>query len=517
MQSTQRSFCNFWQIWNLCFGFIGIQFGFALQNANASRIFQSLGASIDEIPLLWLAAPITGLLLQPLAGFISDRTWTKLGRRRPFLLTGTLVASISLAVTANAQALWVAVTMIWLLNIALNISLAPTLALVGDTLPAKQLPEGFAVQSFFIGISAVAASALPWLLTNIFGFNNLASEGEVPASVVYSFYAGGVIMLLSTLWTTIKTKETPPLHTGNNFSLQNNNPKNIKAENFDNQPSTPAILYIATGLILNVLIYFLELDPKLHIITICIVVFGILKIANRLFESYGRVENIIYRISHDLSCLPKSMQPLAAIQFLSWFALFCVWMYATSAVTSYHFGTSDPHSPLYNQGANWVGILFATYNACAALAAFTIPWLVKRTNQIIAHSINLSLGGFSLLCFLLIEDPTWLLLPMIGLGFAWASILTLPYSILTSTLPTEKRGVYAGLFNVFIVLPQILASSILAFIINHIFAGETIYVLSLAGASMLCAAFAGLMTHAKRNTYATEWEAVAELRTHSEP
>lgn len=496
----------------MCFGFIGIQFGFALQNANASRIFQNLGASIEDIPLLWLAAPITGLLIQPIIGFVSDKTWSGLGRRRPFLLLGAILASIALVIMPNSAELWIAVGMLWMLDAALNISLGPSLALVGDMLPKNQLPFGFSVQSFFVGISAVIASSLPWILTNIFGVANSAPEGQIPPSVIYSFYLGGAIMLITIFWTTRSTRE----YSAEELSRFQAEPQQARHVVYRALPFktfvTTGSVFLSLGLLVTYLVFHFALDKKLFILAFSFLLFGMFKLLAGAMSIRGNTDNTLYKISHDLSCMPRIMRQLATVQFLSWFGLFCMWIYATSAVTSFHFGTTDPSSLKYNQGANWVGILFAAYNACAAIAALTIPALVKRTNQITAHSSNLVLGAIALFSFPFIKEPTWLLIPMVGLGFAWASILTLPFSILTSTLPQNKLGVYAGLFNVFIVLPQILASSILALIIRHVFAGQTIYVMVLAGVCMLLAAAATFLVDIRQLSPLPEMKSTANAQ-----
>ncbi len=482
--------CSFWQIWNLCFGFIGIQFGFALQNANVSRIFQNLGASIEDIPLLWIAAPITGLLVQPIIGFLSDKTWNSFGRRRPFLLVGAILASMALIVMPNSPELWIAAGMLWLLDAALNISLGPSIALVGDMLPKHQLSAGFSMQSFFIGMSAVAASSMPWVLTNIFDIPNTAPEGEIPPSVIYSFYIGGAILLLTVFWTVRTTREYSNEELQTFHDLEEKHASSGYGEINTSNLIVRGGLLIAIGLLATVLVMYFDLDKKLIILSLSFTSFGIFKMAAAFLAERNQMENGIYKIMHDLSNMPTTMKQLALVQCLSWFSLFCMWIYATPAVTSFHFHSTDPSSLAYNNGADWVGVLFATYNACAAIAAMTIPSMVRKTNQRYTHIGNLILGGIALLSFRFIDNPTWLLLPMIGLGFAWASILTMPYAILTSTVPPNKLGIYAGLFNVFIVLPQLLASSTMALVIKHVFSGQTIYALMLAGFCMFLAAIA---------------------------
>ena len=415
---------SFWQIWNMSFGFLGIQFGFALQNANVSRIFETLGASQDELPILWLAAPVTGLLVQPIIGYYSDRTWSeRWGRRRPFFAVGALLATLALFLMPNATALWMAVVMLWLLDASINISMEPFRAFVGDMLPNEQRTSGFAMQSFFIGTGAVIASALPWMFTNWFGVQNTAPEGAIPDAVRLSFYLGGGAYFLAVMWTVFNTKEYPP-----------DDLNKLREEN------------AAVGIYDGIKESFL----------------GIFK-------------------------MPKTMVQLSAVQFFSWFALFSMWIYMTSAVTSYVYGTSDTNSALYNEGADWVGICFAVYNGVAALVAFLIPVVAKRLSRRITHLLALFCGGLGLLSVLFISDPTLLLVSMIGVGIAWASILSMPYAIISSILPAEKMGYYMGVFNFFIVIPQIVAAGILGFILRTFFGNVSIYALVIGAVSFFLA------------------------------
>lgn len=419
---------SFWQIWNMSFGFLGIQFGFALQNANVSRIFETLGANQEELPILWLAAPVTGLLVQPIIGYYSDRTWhAKWGRRRPFFAIGAILATIALFLMPNSTALWMAVLMLWLMDASINITMEPFRAFVGDMLPNEQRTSGFAMQSFFIGLGAVVASALPYIFTNWFGISNTAGEGTIPDSVKWSFYAGGFAYIIAVMWTVFKTEEYPP-----------DDLEKLKEEN-----------------------------------------------AQRgIFEGLKESFMGIFE-------MPKTMVQLAFVQFFSWFALFAMWIYTTSAVTSHVYQTTDTTSALYNEGADWVGICFAIYNGVAALAAFLLPELAKRTNRRITHLVALCLGGIGLLSVYFISDPNLLLVSMIGVGIAWASILSVPYAILSSTLPADRMGYFMGVFNFFIVIPQILAAGILGFILKSFFGNIPIYALIIGGCSMI---LAGLLT-----------------------
>lgn len=416
---------SFWQIWNMSFGFLGIQFGFALQNANVSRIFETLGASIDEIPILWIAAPTTGLIVQPIIGYMSDRTWGKLGRRRPFFLTGAILASLALLIMPNSPILWIAAGMLWIMDASINISMEPFRALVADLLPSEQRTTGFAVQSFFIGTGAIVASALPYIFTNWLGISNTAPAGEIPPSVRYSFYVGAAAFISAVTWTVIRTKEYPP--------------ENL--EQFEKQKSESA---------------------------------GFFKGIEEIFKSFIG--------------MPKTMIQLAFVQFFSWFALFAMWIYSTPAVTHHIYGATDTASELYNEGANWVGILFAVYNGFAALTAFLLPVIAKKTSRKVVHMISLVCGGIGLASFYVIKDPNLLLISELGIGLAWASILAMPYAILAGSLPSDKMGVYMGIFNFFIVIPQIVAAAILGFFVKKFFGNEAIYALLLGGASMILAA-----------------------------
>jgi maltose/moltooligosaccharide transporter len=429
MSPARKDRLSFWQIWNMSFGFLGIQFGFALQNANVSRIFETLGAQIDQIPILWIAAPLTGLVVQPIIGYMSDRTWGRLGRRRPYFLTGAVLASLALLVMPNSPILWFAAMMLWVMDASINVSMEPFRALVADLLPSEQRTTGFAVQSFFIGLGAVVASAFPYALTNLFGVANTAPRGEIPPSVVFSFYAGAVAFFGAVSWTVLKTREYPP-------------------EDLEEFRKTRG-------------------ERK-----------GILSGASEIFSS--------------LRHMPKTMAELAVVQFFSWFALFCMWIYTTGAVTGHLYHATDTTTAAYNQGADWVGVLFATYNGFAALAAFFLPLVARRTSRKTAHSVSLLCGGAGLASIAVIQDPALLLLSMVGVGIAWASILSMPYAILAGSLPPEKMGVYMGIFNFFIVIPQIAAAGILGLLMKHFLGNDPMNAILLGGLSLWVAALATL-------------------------
>lgn len=482
---------SFWQIWNMSFGFMGIQFGFALQNANVSRIFETLGAKVENIPILWIAAPVTGLIIQPIIGHMSDNTWNRLGRRRPYFLTGALLASIALIIMPNSPVLWIAAGMLWIMDASINISMEPFRAFVGDMLPSEQRTTGFATQSFFIGTGAVIASVLPYVLTNWFHIQNTAPAGQIPLSVKLSFYIGAAAFISAVIWTIVKTKEYTPDEL-KEFSAEENTPVNYLNES-DNSFGTGIFVkrgfyWIFAGLVISLVVYFSSLEKELYILSVGIGTFGLIQIISGLFVSAGKTSGGLVVVLSDLYKMPKTMGQLAIVQFFSWFALFSMWIYTTSAVTSHIYGTKDPTSELYNQGANWVGILFGVYNGFAALVAFLLPVLAKLTNRRITHSVSLIAGGLGLISIIVFHTPNMLILSMLGIGIAWASILAIPYAILTGSLPANKMGTYMGIFNFFVVIPQILAASILGFFVRDVFGGESIYALVAGGISMFIAA-----------------------------
>ncbi len=481
---------SFWQIWNMSFGFLGIQFGFALQNANVSRIFETLGANIDDIPILWIAAPVTGLIIQPIIGYFSDKTWCKLGRRRPYFLAGAILASIALFIMPNSPALWVAAGMLWMMDASINVSMEPFRAFVGDMLPSEQRTTGFAMQSFFIGTGAVVASALPWMMTNWFGISNTAPEGMIPPSVKFSFYIGGVIFISAVIWTVFRTKEYSPEELKEyddhkedvcDTDIEINNISYIKKSN------KLGIIFSIIGIILTFVFYYIEVEKEVYILSFGLFAFGILELFSAFLQK-SKVKSGFVSVFNDLNSMPKTMGQLAIVQFFSWFALFAMWIYTTSAVTSHVYGTSDTTSELYNEGADWVGMLFAAYNLFAAIFAFLLIYLAKITSRKTTHSIALIIGGISFISIFFIKDPNLLLLPFVGIGMTWASILSMPYAILTGALPSNKMGVYMGIFNFFIVIPQILAASILGYLVKSVFKEEAIYALILGGISLIIAA-----------------------------
>jgi maltose/moltooligosaccharide transporter len=477
----------------MSFGFLGIQFGFALQNANVSRIFETLGASIDSIPILWIAAPVTGLIVQPIIGHMSDNTWNRLGRRRPYFLIGAILASLAIVFMPNSPVLWIAAGMLWIMDASINISMEPFRAFVGDMLPSEQRTAGFAMQSFFIGTGAVIASALPYMMTNCFGISNVAPEGEIPASVKFSFYIGAAVFFLAVAWTVFSTKEYSPEElkrfSESEDEKNSNNIRERREQISAGRFVKDGSIWLIVGTIVTVIITLSlkEIDYGLYVLFIGGAAFGILQIIAGLLTKNSRIENGFVVVLNDLYNMPKTMKQLAVVQFFSWFALFAMWIYTTPSVTHHVYGATDPTSALYNEGADWVGVLMAVYNGFAAIMAFVLVWLAKRSSRKTVHLISLVAGGLGLASFYLIKDPNFLLVSELGIGLAWASILAMPYAILAGSLPAEKMGVYMGIFNFFIVIPQITAASILGFLVRNLFSGEAIYALLAGGVSMIIA------------------------------
>jgi len=483
---------TFWDVWNMSFGFLGIQFGFALQNANVSRIFETLGAKVESIPILWIAAPVTGLVVQPIIGYFSDRTWNRLGRRRPYFLVGAILASLALLVMPNSPTLWVAAGMLWIMDASINISMEPFRAFVGDNLPSAQRTTGFAMQSFFIGTGAVVASMLPWLLTKL-GVSNTAPAGMIPASVRLSFYLGAAVFFGAVLWTVLRSKEYSPEEMAS-FEENRARESQVRERRTAEEYAGNGGRQMRLGLILLVVGALFsawlarEGAYEVMILSAGVGAVGLLLIASGWLQTGGHHDNGFVTILNDFQDMPRTMKQLAWVQFFSWFALFAMWIYTTAGVTSHIYHTTDTASALFNEGANWVGVGFAAYNGVAAVVAFAIPVLANRTSRKVAHAICLVCGAVGLLSIWVIADPRWLLASFVGVGIAWASILSMPYAILTGSLPPSKMGYYMGVFNFFIVIPQITAAAVLGFFVKHFFGGEAIYALLVGGASLVLAA-----------------------------
>ena len=568
----QKPNLSFWQIWNMSFGFLGIQFGFALQNANVSRIFETLGASVESIPILWIAAPVTGLIIQPIIGHMSDKTWNRFGRRRPFFLVGAILASIALILMPNSPTLWVAAGMLWIMDASINVSMEPFRAFVGDMLPAKQRTMGFAMQSFFIGTGAIVASALPYVMTNWLNIANTAPDGQIPPSVRYAFYIGGGIFFLAVLWTVVRTKEYSPEELeAFEAAVKSSKEQKEIAKKYGtliphNRFLKSSIYWIIAGTVTCFSIFWFNLEKELYILGGGILIFGIIMVVVGMLTKADKTDNGLVEVINDLFKMPLTMKQLAFVQFFSWFALFAMWIYTTAGVTSTKYDmkldttsvvalteiidnlddgavaryekqlpavkrdlesynekidTGEPFvvsslrvvkffsdsarqddlklgSDLlnrvqhiqkeYNTGADWVGILMAVYNGFAAVMAFLLIYLARKTNRKTVHFISLIVGGIALISFYFISNPKMLMISELGVGLAWASILAMPYAILTGSLPQKKLGTYMGIFNFFIVIPQILAATILGFFVKTVADGQPIWALVLGGISMIIAA-----------------------------
>ena len=481
-------------IWNMCVGFFGIQIGFGLQNANTSRIFQTLGAEVDSLAILWIAAPLTGLLVQPIIGHFSDRTWTRFGRRRPYFLVGAILTTLALIAMPNSPSLWFAAAMLWIMDASINITMEPFRAFVGDNLPEEQRTTGYAMQSFFIGAGAVFASILPWLLSNVFDVASTAPEGVVPLSVRIAFYVGAAGLFAAVLWTVLSTREYSPEQIAAFERARGLEPVAPGEE----PPAKSVRGWLVTGLtcavlgaLALVLIGLLDLEKELLILGGFALGFGLLLIAVGMMQR-RRITNAATEIVNDVFRMPATMRGLAVVQFFSWFALFAMWIYTTAAVTSVHYGATDTTSAAYNAGADWVGVLMGVYNGVAALAAFALPVLARRIGRKATHALMLLFGAAGLAGIFLIREPGLLWLPMVGVGFAWASIVSMPYAILSGAVPDRKMGVYMGVFNIFIVVPQLLAATVLGLILRTMFDGQAIYALLLGAASFVLAAISAL-------------------------
>lgn len=441
----QKPRMSFWQIFNMSFGFLGIQFGFALQTGNASRILQTFGADVEHLSWFWLAAPITGMIVQPIIGHYSDRTWTRLGRRRPFFLTGAILSGLALFFMPNSSLLAalippivVGAGMLMIMDASFNVAMEPFRALVADNLPDSQHNDGFSMQTCLIGLGAVIGSWLPYVFANWFGIAQTAEPGRVPNNLLYSFYIGGVAIIGCILWTVIRTKEYPP-----------------------------------------------EEYAKFH------------KEDDTADEKQGGLTEIF----SDLANMPKTMIQLGIVQFFSWFALFSMWVFTTPAIADhvYHLSAGDTSSLAYNKAGNWVGVLFGVYNAVSAIYALLLPRIVRKTSRKKTHAFSLTMGGISLISIFFIQNDYLLILPMVGIGLAWGSILAMPYAILSSSIPAKKIGVYMGIFNFFITLPQIVNGVIGGPIVKYLYNNHAIYALVMAGVFMLLAAVSALFVQDGKN------------------
>ncbi len=472
----QKPRLGFWQIWNMSFGFLGIQFGWGLQMANMSPIYKYLGASDEQIPLLWLAAPLTGFIVQPIIGAMSDRTWGPLGRRRPYFLVGAILSSLALIAMPNCSALWMAAGLLWILDASINVSMEPFRAFVADKLPEEQRGTGFAMQSFFIGVGAVIAGMLPWILRNWFHVGSDTSVGNaIPPNVKISFYLGAAAFLCAVLWTIFTTKEYPP------EDMEEFLRKKREQANFKLQP-TFILVGLVAGVLIGIALGMLVLMPS-QLQMWYILGGGI--IGGTVGAVMGGPE-----VSSAIKEMPGTMKRLALVQFFTWLGLFCMWLHFSNAVPVV-FGSSDPNSPVFKAGAEWAGVCYAVKDAVTFIAAFALMALSRTFDRRRIHGVCLALGGLGLLAvgFIHGEEQKNLLLIALALGgVAWASILSMPYAILAGALPAERMGVYMGIFNFFIVLPEILAALTFGPIVKNYLHGNLVHAVMAGGGFMLIAA-----------------------------
>jgi maltose/moltooligosaccharide transporter len=496
------------QIWNMSFGFLGIQIGFELQNGNVSRIFQTLGADVGELAILWIAAPMTGLIVQPIIGHLSDKTWSpRFGRRRPFFLIGALLASLALFVMPNAPMLWVAAGMLWVMDASLNITMEPFRAFVGDNLPDRQRTMGYAMQSFFIGTGAVLAGALPWVMTNWLGLANVAPEGQIPETVQWSFYIGGAALLAAVCWTVFTTREYSPQELAG-FAAASGEAAGVRpvtVQRSATQFASGGVIWIIAGVTVAALVALargedrpaflgtIEVAKDLYVLAALIAGFGVIQLIAAIQRAQESNDNGFMEVVSDLFAMPRTMRQLAVVQFFSWFGMFALWILGTPGVAEYHFGATDAASAAYQDGADWWSLMGSVRNGLAAAAALGFVVVAAKIDRTRLHAINLTLGAAGFAAMLLVRDPELLWVPQIGIGIAWASIVSLPYAILAGSVPPEKMGIYMGVFNIFIVVPQLLAATLLGFFVTNLFGGEAIYAMVIAAVSFVLAAAATLL------------------------
>ena len=436
MSNTQKKpLLSFWQIWNMSFGFLGVQIGYSLQNANTSRILSAIGADVHHLSYFWLAAPLAGLFVQPIVGLSSDKTWTRLGRRIPFILGGAIVSALAMFFMPNSEhfaqlfpAVFFGAMMLLFMDVSFNVTMQPFRALVSDMVDESQRNKGYSIQSFLINVGAVFGSLLPFLLT-WWGIANEPEAGQkVAPTVIWSFYIGGAVLLASVLWTSFRTKEYPPEEYAKYNNLEEKENENPEKVSF-----------------------------------------------------FTLIKNV-----------PNAMKQLAVTQFFSWFALFLMWVYTTQGIAQNIWGTTDATSNAFNEAGNWTGVIFAAYSVFAALFSLVITPLANKYGRRNVYVVSLILGGLGLLSILFIKDKNLLFLPMIGVGIAWAAILALPYAILSSKLPAKQTGVYMGIFNATITIPQI-AAGLLGGVLLSALGGTAINMVALAGVSMAVAGISALL------------------------
>ena len=467
-------------LFNVAFGMFGMQIAFALQGTNVSRIFQTLGAKIDDLPILWIAAPLTGLLVQPFIGYYSDRTWSRVfGRRRPYFIVGTALSCLALILFPGAHVLWFAVALLWLLDGSINVAMEPFRAFIGEVVSKAQRTAGFAFQTVFIGTGAVLASLLPTLLHAHFDVGVLAAN-SVPPSVRLAFYIGAAALAFTVAWTVITTPEFPPARTS---EPREHRPAQIT-------PPRHGVRWLVGGLAIAAATRAFGLDLPMYVIAGLLVAYGVLRLWTAARARGGADPLAVGFVIADLDAMPRTMGRLALVQFCTWFGLFVLWIFATPVVTARAFGALSPTDPAYSAGADWVGVMFAVYNGVAALAAFALPPLARAFGVARTHQGALLAGAAGFAGLFLLRDRYWLLLPMVGIGIAWAGVLTLPYTILCDVCPPERLGGYMGLFNIFITLPQLLVSTVMGLVIRQFFPASPEGAMLFAAAALLLAALA---------------------------
>jgi maltose/moltooligosaccharide transporter len=486
-------------LWNISFGFFGIQVGFALQSANMSRIFQTLGSSLDNLPALWIAAPLTGLLVQPIVGHLSDRTWLGiLGRRRPYFVAGAILAALSLFLMPLSSSLLMAAMLLWALDASLNITMEPFRAFVGDMLRKDQHTAGYAVQTAFIGAGAVLGSLIPPALDKM-GVANVAAGGGIPDTVRFAFWIGGAALFLAVLWTVLTTREYSPEELVR-FGEAADHPDNeATVRTLANRSFGTSIVWIAVGVSVLFAVLQWNLEKEVYLLGGLLIAYGVANAAGIALARGGRSSNMLANIVGDFAGMPKVMKRLAVAQFFSWSALFTMWIYTTPVIARYFYGASDPSSAGYQDAGNWVGVLFAVYNGVAAVVALALlPFLARAVGKARTHMICLLCGAAGYLSFLLIKEPKMLIISEVGIGIAWASILAMPYAILASSLPQRKLGIYMGLFNIFIVVPQLLVATVMGSIMKTFFPDQPIWTMLAAALVMGAAAISMLFVPEER-------------------
>lgn len=414
------------QIINMSVGFFGIQFGWDLQRANMGRIYENLGANPDDVPLLFLAAPLTGLLVQPIIGYLSDRTWhPKWGRRRPYFMMGAIISSIALIFMPQSSTLWMAAGLLWVLDVFGNVAMEPFRAFVTDKLPDSQVNRGFVMQSLMIGLGGSVASSLPWLMNNVFHLQNTAVAGEIPANVRFSFYLGAFFFLAAVLYTVFTSKEYPPADTGFKEKVQESN------------------------------------------------------------KGFGAGAAEIW---HALTHMPQRMKIISLVQFFTWPGLFLMWFYYTTAVAVNVFGGKDASDQVYATGADYASLTLAYYSVITFLFAFILPFIADKLGRKTTHALCLLCGAAGLISVAFVHDKMYLWVCMTGIGIAWSSILSMPYAMLSGVLPRDKVGIYMGIFNFFIVLPEILASLGFGWLMRNVLNNDRMLAVQIGGVLMIISA-----------------------------